>query len=276
MEDYLSPTLVAQIADYGVKILGALLLLVIGWIIAGSIGAAVRRATDRAGLDTTLQRFFGSMARYLVLAVVIMGCLSVFGVEMTSLAAVIAAAGFAVGMALQGTLSNFAAGVMLLIFRPFNVGDFVKTAGIAGTVTEIALFTTRFDTVDNRRIIVPNGAIFGSTIENVSHHPTRRMDIQVTVDYGADLDSTRAILEGIVSNAEERIEEPESVVYLTEMGDSAIVWTLRIWCNSEDYWALREKTMRAVKYALDEAQIGIPYPQMDVHIDGNLASGAAA
>lgn len=227
----------------------------------------VRGICDKAKVEETLARFFGKMAKWAVLLIGTLIILGTIGVDTAGFSVILGAMGLAVGMALQGTLGNFASGVMLLIFRPFKVGDVVNAAGTVGKVFEIELFTTVLDTPDNRRIIVPNGAIFGGTIENISHHSTRRCDVAVGTDYGADLDATRAVLDKAAASVAERIEDPGHQIVLASLGDSCIDWKIRVWCNSADYWGCMEATTRAVKMALDEAGIGIPYPQMDVHMD---------
>lgn len=227
----------------------------------------VRGICGKAKVEETLARFFSKMAKWAVLLIGTLIILGTFGVDTAGFSVILGAMGLAVGMALQGTLGNFASGVMLLIFRPFKVGDVVSAAGVVGKVFEIELFTTVLDTPDNRRIIVPNGAIFGGTIENISHHSTRRCDVAVGTDYGADLDATRAVLDKAAASVAERIEDPGHQIVLASLGDSCIDWKIRVWCNSADYWGCMEATTRAVKMALDEAGIGIPYPQMDVHMD---------
>jgi small conductance mechanosensitive channel len=201
----------------------------------------------------------------------LLAALGMFGIRTTSFAAVIGAASLAIGLAFQGTLSNIASGVMLLIFRPFTVDDVINAAGITGKVIEIGLFTTAFDTLDNRRIFVPNALIFGGTIENVTFHEKRRVDVSVGTDYGADLDEVRAVLDAAVATVQGILDDPEPQVYLVELGGSSIDWSVRVWCVTDDYWEVRERTTRAVKIALDTASIGIPFPQMDVHLDGGLS-----
>jgi small conductance mechanosensitive channel len=265
----LDTTTVVEMATPAV---GALLLLFFGWIVAGWIGRLVTRGLNQAHLELTLSRFAGKLARWTILVFVALGILGLFGVEVTAFAAVIAAVGFSVGMALQGTLGNFAAGVMLLVFRPFKVGDFIKAGGHAGTVFEIDLFVTTLDTPDNRRLIVPNGAIFGSSIENVSHHATRRVDVAVGTDYGADIDRTREILLGVARGLDNVLSDPEPAVVLADLGASSIDWSVRVWVNAGDFWPVKDALTRSVKYALDEAGISIPFPQMDVHLPAGAAS----
>ena len=247
-------------------VVGVLAFFFMG-IVAGWANSMTRKACAKAKVEETLARFFGKMAKTVVLLIGTLLILGTFGVDTASFSVILGAMGLAVGMALQGTLGNFASGIMLLIFRPFKVGDVVNAAGVIGKVCEIELFTTVLDTPDNRRIIVPNGAIFGGTIENISHHATRRCDVAVGTDYSADLDKTRAVLDKAAAGVAERIEDPGHQIVLASLGDSCIDWKIRVWCNSSDYWGCMEATTRAVKMALDEAGIGIPYPQMDVHMD---------
>jgi small conductance mechanosensitive channel len=245
----------------------ALLAIFATMILASWARRIASTGCRKAGMEETLARFFGKLARWTVLIVGILFVLGMFGVETSSFAVIIGAAGLAVGMALQGTLGNFASGVMLLIFRPFKVGDVINAAGVVGKVFEIDLFTTVLDTPDNRRIIVPNGSVFGGTIENISHHATRRVEVAVGTDYGADLDAVRAVLDKAAAAVPTRIEDPGHQVVLASLGDSCIDWKVRVWCNSGDYWGCMEETTRLVKMELDAAGIGIPFPQMDVHMD---------
>ncbi|MEL6498969.1 MAG: mechanosensitive ion channel family protein [Planctomycetota bacterium] len=257
----------------GFPIVKAIVLIILVLIVSGWVRKLVLGITRKAKVDETLARFFGNMAKYLVMVLGGLAILSTLGVDTTSFAAVIAAAGFAIGLALSGLLGNFSAGIMLLIFRPFKVGDVVNAGGTTGKVESIELFTTVFDTPDNRRIMVPNSEIFGGTIENITHHPTRRCDIAVGTDYPADIDETRRVLEKVAAEVEGGMNDPAPVVYLSELGGSSIDWSVRVWCNAADYWAVRERLTRNVKVALDEANIGIPFPQMDVHIDGGITQG---
>jgi small conductance mechanosensitive channel len=252
---------------WGIRIVGALFALFLAWVISAWARRAVLRALERRSFDLSLSRFFASVLRYTILVAAVLGVLGVFGVETTSFAAVIGAAGLAVGLAFQGTLSNFAAGVMLLIFRPFKVGDFVSVAGIMGVVQEIDLFTSNLTTVDNRLLVVPNSQIFGAVIENFTHHDTRRVDVPVGVDYGADVDRTREVLEGMVGAIPGVLAEPEPQVFLAELGASSVDWQVRVWCKTDDFWDVHQATVRAAKAALDKAGLGIPFPQVDVHFD---------
>jgi small conductance mechanosensitive channel len=196
--------------------------------------------------------------------------LGTLGIETTSLAAALAAAGFAIGMALSGTLGNVASGIMLLLFRPFRVGDAVVVNGVTAKVYQINLFNTELDTFDNRRIIMPNNAVFGNTIENISYHPTRRVDVTVGTTYSSDIDQARAVLTRVARSVEGGLADPEPAIVLSGMGASSIDWAVRVWVNAPDFWAVKDRLTRDIKVALDEAKIGIPFPQMDVHIDGKI------
>lgn len=252
--------------DVGIPVVKALVLIVAVLLVSRWLAKVTTGVAMKARVETTLARFFGNLVRYAVLVLGALAILDTFGVKTTSFAAVIAAVGFSIGMATSGTLSNVSAGVMLLIFRPFKVGDVVSAGGITGKIEEIGLFATTFDTPDNRRIIVPNSSIFGSTIENVTFHRKRRVDVAVGTAYQADLDRTRDVLTVVAERVEGRIAEEAPVVYLNQLGGSSIDWSIRVWAKTEDYWAVRERLTRNVKVALDEAGIGIPFPQMDIHL----------
>lgn len=251
---------------YGLPAIKALLLLALAWLVAGWMKRSTHRALVRAKFDLTLTKFLATLVRWTVLVLAIVGILGMFGFQTASFAAVIGGSALAIGLALQGSLSNMAAGVMLLTFRPYKVGDYINAGGVSGTVNEIELFTTTLDTPDNRRIIVPNGSVFGATIENVTHHPTRRVDVGVGVAYTADIDRTREALLRVATEVEGRLPEQDPVVYLSGLGASSVDWVIRVWTNTGDFWAVKERLTRSVKYALDEAGIGIPFPQMDVHL----------
>lgn len=265
---------IAQIfADYGLPLVWAVIIIIVSLFVGKILSGGLRRSLSRAKLDQTLARFFAKMLFYVILVFGVVLALSKFGIDVTAFAAVLAAAGFAVGMALSGTLANFAAGAMLLLFRPFKVNDVISTAGVMARVDEIELFTTTLDTFDNRRIIVPNGSIYGSTIENITYHPERRVDVNVGIEYRADLDKTREVLSSAAQSLHERMVQGEGRGYqiaLGDLGSSSVNWTVHFWCRTQDYWMVKEELTRAVKQHLDAAGIGIPFPQMDVHVDGKL------
>jgi len=256
---------------YGLRAVFVLILMILAFSISGWISSLVRTSLQRVNFDETLSKFISKLVRWLILLLAALMCLSKFGVETTSFAAVLGAAGFAVGLAFQGTLSNFAAGAMLLIFRPYKVGDVVNVAGNVGKVFEIELFTTSIDTFDNRRFIIPNSSIFGAVIENISHHPVRRVEVEVGTDYSADIDQTRKILEQAIASVDLRVSDPEPAVVLTGLGASSIDWSVRIWARGENFGDAKQALIRAIKIELDRAGIGIPFPQMDVHTDPSAA-----
>ena len=260
----------ALIISYGTKVVGVIVLILVAWIVAGWVRRLVEKSLTRAKFDLTLARFFSNAARWGILILAILAVLGIFGVQTASFAALLAGAGLAIGLAFQGSLSNFAAGVMLLVFRPFKVGDVVNVGGSVGKVEAIDLFITTLDTPDNRRIILPNGQVFGAVIENITHHPIRRVSVPVGVDYTADIDKTRQVLEEAASKVPGILEDPAPQIFLASLGDSAVDWQVRVWCNTADFFTVLEATVRETKKALDDAGIGIPYPQMDVHVDGAL------
>jgi small conductance mechanosensitive channel len=246
----------------------ALLAVFIGYLVAKYVSRIISHPVCRS-VDETLGKFVGRVVFYAILISVVGATLSHVGVKMGGLAAVLGAAGFAVGLAFQGTLSNFAAGVLLLVFRPFKVGDMVNAAGVVGKVNEIDLFTTTLDTPDNRRIIVPNSSISGGTIENISFHKHRRIEVLVGVEYAADLQRTRDALQRAVDHlASETVQGPDrgAFVILAGLGSSSVDWKVRMWVNTPEFFRVTELLTNQVKLELDAAGITIPFPQMDVHL----------
>lgn len=256
----------ALLIRYGVSAIGALVLLVIAWTLSGWITRILERGMTRAKIDATLTRFLARLVGWLVLVLAVLACLSIFGIETTSFAAVLGAAGIAIGLAFQGTLSNFASGLMLLVFRPFHVGDVINVAGVSGKVYAIEIFTTTIDSFDNRRYIVPNSSVFGATIENVTFHPQRRVDLNIGVGYTADIDHTRSVLESAVGQVDQILDNPAPAIILSELGASSVNWIVQVWVNSSDFGTVKQGLLRAIKNSLDAAGIEIPFPQMDVHL----------
>ncbi|MEZ4445612.1 MAG: mechanosensitive ion channel [Polyangiaceae bacterium] len=261
------------ITTYAVRVVGVLVVLWIAFKVARRLGDSVTARLEAREFDTALSRFFGSLLRWAIILGAVLGCLGMFGIETTSFAAVIGAAGLAVGLAFQGTLSNFAAGVMILVFRPFRIGDVVSAAGVTGKIIEIGLFTTTLDTPDNRRIIVPNSEIAGKTNENVTANKTRRVDLSIGAAYAADIDETRAALEKAIEKVDSRLKKGEHQVFLVGLGDSSVNWQVRIWCKTENYFAVHEQGLTAMKKALEEADIAIPFPNMEVHFMNAMPKG---
>ena len=263
-------SLLEKAPTWGLKLLGVVVVWIVGRWLAGKLGRLTQGLLDRRKMDPTISRFLGTMVRSLVLIVVVLAILGMVGIETASVAAILAAAGFAVGMALQGNLANFAAGVLLVLFRPFRVGDVVEVAGQTGKVDAIDLLVTTLDTPDNRRVIIGNSAVLGGIIVNYTHNPLRRADVPVGTDYGADLKATREALERAIERVAVKADGEPHQVFLAGLGGSSIDWQVRVWCKPEDYFTCIEQTVQAVKESLDEAGIGIPFPQMDVHLDGRL------
>ena len=259
-------TLIDLLLAYGLRVLGAIVLLLVGRLVAGALRKGVRGAMARRNVDETLIPFVSGIVYYLALAVVLIGVLGLFGIETTSLVAVLGAAGLAVGLALQGTLSNFAAGVMLLIFRPFKPGDFVEAGGSMGSVKEIGIFTTTLASPDNKKIILPNASAFGGTITNYSAYGTRRNDMVIGISYDDDISRAIQVIRGILDADERVLKDPEPLVAVGGLGDSSVDLVVRPWCKGADYWGLRSDVTRRMKEQLEAAGCSIPYPQRDVHV----------
>ena len=272
----LATTNLPLLISYVVRAVGVLFAI---WVSLRLAGWLQRRTTSvllARQFDQTLSIFFGSLLRWLVIVAAVIGCLSVFGIETTSFAALIGAAGLAVGLAFQGTLSNFAAGVMLLVFRPFKVGDYVVAGGKEGTVAEIGLFVTAIDTLDNRRIFVPNTAIGAGPIENYTLHDTRRVDVDVNIDGGQDIDATRIALEQAGASVPGRDEKRGSEVFLKGFGGGLVSWQVRVWCTPAIYWDVWQATVRAIAYELPKAKIAMPTPAMKVLVSGETGRWGVA
>ena len=257
-----------QLNDHAGKVVGALCVLFAGWMLAGWVSRITYRSLKLAKIDETLSRFLTKFAWWSVLVLAVVVCLGIFKVETTSFAAAIGAVGFAIGLAFQGALSNFSAGIMLLMFRPYKVGDVIVVGGQTGKVDEIDLLTTTLDTPDNRRIMIPNASIFGNTIENTSFHLTRRVEITVGAGYAADIDQTYEVLMRSVCAVPGILSEPAPEVVLLELGSSSVNWSVRAWTTTADFGLVKQRALRAVKLALDQAGIEIPFPQMDVNLRG--------
>ena len=253
------------IAIYGLKVLGAILILIIGRMVAAWLRGLVKKMMTARGVDPALIGFVSSMVYAVIMIFVFLAALAKFGVQTASFVAILGAAGFAIGFALQGSLSNFASGVMLLLFRPFKVGDFVDAAGVAGTVKEIQLFTTIIATGDNVKILVPNGQIYGGTIKNFSANDTRRVDLVVGIGYDSDIEKAMEILLGLMK-ADSRIhDEPAPMVAVSELADSSVNFVVRAWVDKGDYWPVKFELTKVIKQEFDKNDIEIPFPQQVVH-----------
>ena len=261
------------LAEWGTNIVFAILIFVIGRWVAKWLAAIAVKAMDKGGLDQTLQRFLRSIVYMSMLAMVVLAALGQLGIPMTQFIAIVGAAGLAVALAFQGTLSNFAAGVMLIVFRPFKVGDYVEAAGVAGTIEAIRIFNTVLKTPDNRVIIVPNGDMGAGSITNFSAMDTRRVDLVFGVGYDDNVIQAKEILQGILDNDDRILKDPAPVVMMLELADSSVNFAVRPWVASGDYWAVRADVLEHGKKALEDAGLSIPYPQQDVHMHQVQASG---
>ena len=250
--------------DYGLKLLGALAILIVGAFVIRMIVRSVERAIEKKEIDDTLKRFFLSALAILLWVFVILAILAKFGVEIAPIIAGLGLVGFAIGFAVQGSLSNFAAGVMIMILRPFHTGDYVDVAGTAGTVKEIGLLSCILTSPDNKMIVIPNAKIFGEVITNVTAYDTRRVDFSVGIGYGDDIDLAKKVCLDVISSDERVMADPEPMAAVVEMGDSSVNLTVRGWTATSDYWSVFWDCTEKMKKALDEAGVEIPFPQRTV------------
>jgi len=266
MENLTPEKITALIENYALPFVWAIIIYIVGRFAAQMTARVVSKMMTKAKVDETLVKFCASLTYIGILAFVIMAALEKIGVKTTSFAAIIAAAGLAIGLSLQGTLGNFAAGVMLMLFRPFKVGDFIEGGGTAGIVEEIHIFNTLLKSGDNKQIIVPNGQIIASTITNYSAKETRRIDLVIGVAYDADLKMVRSVLEDILGKEERVLPDPEPTIGLLELGESSVNFAVRPWVNTADYWPTLFSLQETIKLRFDAEGIAIPFPQRDVHI----------
>ena len=257
-------SLASGLGEYGPLVVNAakaLVILIIGWIVAGIVSGLVRKRINASeNVDKTLGNFAASVVKWVILLIVLVAGLEMFGVEATSLVAILGAATLAIGLALQGTLSDLAAGVMLIIFRPYKIGQFVDIGGTSGTVQDLNIFITELVTPDNVQIIVPNGKAWGAIITNFSAHDTRRVDLTFNIDYADDADKALGIVLETVSADERVFKEPAPWARVVNLGDSSVDLGVRIWCKAGDYWELKFAMTKQVKEAFDANGISIPYP----------------
>jgi len=254
------------LAEYGLKLIGAVAILIAGKIVAGLLRKLIARLLTRLKTDQAIVSFAGTLVYVLILVFAVVAALSNLGVEMTSFIALIGAAGLAVGFALQGTLSNFAAGILILIFRPFRVGDWISAAGVLGEVREIQIFETVLVTADNIRITVPNGKIYGDVIENITTLGTRRVEVEVGISYSAPVKKAHQILERLCREDGRILADPAPQVVVSELADSSVNFKVRPWTKSSDFWAVKFDLTRKIKETFDEEGIEIPFPQRVVHM----------
>ncbi|MDQ6955819.1 MAG: mechanosensitive ion channel [Mariprofundaceae bacterium] len=259
LNDYIIP--------WGINISMAIAIFVIGRIVAGVVVNLVNKLLIKSGTDSMLVNFICSIIKSILMLFIVIAALNQLGVDTTSFIALIGAAGLAIGLSLQSTLQNFAAGVMLILFKPFKLGDFVEAGGSAGVVEKINIFNTIMRTGDNREIIVPNGAIYGGTITNNSARDTRRIDMVFGIGYDDDIRKAKELLNDILANDERILKEPKALVAVAELADSSVNFNVRPWVKSGDYWGVLFDVTEKVKLTFDEHNISIPYPQMDLHLN---------
>lgn len=262
-------SIMSFISFYALKVMIALAIFFVGKFVAKKVVKIVESLMIKSKIDQTLANFAGNILYGLALAFVVIAALSQLGIDTTSLAAVMAAAGLAIGLALQDSLSNLASGVMIILFRPFKIGDFIEAGGTSGTVEEISIFTTNMKTPDNKTIIVPNGAIISGNIINYSTKPTRRVDMVFGCGYGDDLKKAKKVITKIIESDERILKDPEPVIAVSELADSSVNFVVRPWVNAADYWAVFFDTHEKVKLEFDKAGVSIPFPQQDIHIASN-------
>lgn len=276
MPDFQNPEqYLPLIIEYGTGLFKALLIFYVGKFVIGRIVSVVHRVMLGRGMDETLVTFLTSLLRWLGLLFVAIAALSQLGIDTTSLVALLGAAGLAIGLSLQSSLGNFAAGVMIIIFKPFKKGDFIEAGGAMGAVDTISIFTTVLTTPDNKEIIVPNGAVIGGNITNFSARPTRRVDMVFGVAYSDDIRTAKKLLEEIIAADSRVLSEPAPVVSVGELADSSVNFLVRPWVNADEYWDVLWDTTETVKLRFDDAGLSIPFPQMDVHVQRDTVASAA-
>ena len=260
-------TIMPLIVEYGLDLIGAILILFVGWIIANWIQKRIRKAGQKSEkLDETLTTIFAKTAKVVVMVVVVIAVLQQFGVQTASLLAVVGAAGLAIGLAWQGTLSDIAAGIMILIMRPFKIGDAVEVAGTSGVVDEIGLVLTKLHTFDNIAMYMPNSDIWGTKILNYAKNDNRRVDMVFGFGYDDDMDKAMQIAREILESDERVLDDPEPQIAVSELGDSSVNIIVRPWTAKENYWNLKFDITKRIKERYDEEGLSIPYPQRDVHL----------
>lgn len=259
------------IIEYAVNIAAALMTLLIGWFAASAVSGGMNRVMKSRNLDITIADFVANLVKYTILAFVIIAALSRIGVQTASFVAVIGAAGLAIGLALQGSLSNFAAGVLIIMFRPIKAGEFVEVAGTSGVVQTVQIFTTVLTTGDNKMVVVPNGSILNGTITNYSRMEMRRVDMTFGISYDADLRQAKTILGKLVEEEPRVLKDKDVLIAVSALADSSVNLVVRPWVNTADYWGVYFDFQERVKLAFDEAGIEIPFPQMTVHMPAKEA-----
>lgn len=260
--------LIAEYAiPWSIHIAVAIAIFIVGKVIAKFVVMVIRKSMQRANLDEILIKFISSIVNALLMIFIIIAAVSQLGIDTTSLVAIFGAAGLAIGLSLQSSLQNFAAGIMLVVFRPFTTGDYVETGGTSGTVKIISIFSTTLITPDNKEVIIPNGTIYGDTIINFTSTSTRRVDMVFGIGYEDDIRRAREIIQKILDEDKRILKDPAPQIAVIELADSSVNFTVRPWSKSDDFWDVKFEITEKVKLAFDEQGISIPYPQMDVHMN---------
>ncbi len=257
----------AFVTSFGIKLLGAIIILLIGIKLTSLVTKWMSKSPKLDKLDNSLRSFLSSFIKIVMYTVLIVTIAMILGVPATSFITILASCGVAIGLALQGSLSNFAGGLMILFFKPFKIGDFIEAAGETGTVVEISVVYTELLTVDNKRVTVPNGTLTNSIIKNYSSEELRRVDLVFNVAYNSDDQKVKSIIQEIIDAHPQALKEPEAFIRMSEHSDSALVYTVRIWCKNKDYWTVYFDVLEGVKESFDKNNITIPFPQVDVHIN---------
>lgn len=255
-----------QGVELAINVASAIAIFYVGKIVVSMLVRGMRKVMQKQEVDKTLETFVSNLLRMVLMVVVAIAAISQLGIETTSFIAIFGAAGLAVGLALQGSLSNFAAGVLIVLFRPYRVGDFIEGAGIAGVVEQVQILTTVLRTGDNKRIIVPNGQIMDSIITNYSANETRRVDMVVGVSYDDDLDKVRGVLKELIAADERILDDPACTIAVSELADSSVNFVVRPWVKTPDYWGVMFDMTEAIKKRFDKEGISFPFPQQDVHL----------
>lgn len=252
--------------DLGIRIAAALAIFIIGRIVVKLVVRGLQRVLERQQVDATLTNFLKSVTNIGLQAFVILAAINQLGIQTTSLVALLGAAGLAIGLALQGSLSNFAAGVLIVLFRPYRVGDYIEAAGVSGSIVRVQIFTTVLHTPDNKEVIIPNKQVMDGVITNYSANPTRRIELIVGVSYDDNIDQVRDVINQLLQAEQRVLSEPASQIAVTELADSSVNFNVRCWVNTDDFWSTKVALTEAIKKRFDQENISFPYPQQDVHL----------
>ena len=271
LEKYIE-NIITWASTKGIKLIIGILMLYIGWKIVNKLVKIMNRTLQRRNVDATLSSFLDTFVEIALKIIVVVIFMGYVGIDTAGIAALVASAGVAIGLALQGSLSNFAGGVIILLIRPFNVGDYVEGSGHSGTIEKIGIFYTHMTTVDNKLILIPNGSLANGSIVNYSAKELRRVDLTFGVGYEEDIIKVKRVLSNIIDAHESILKTPEPFIALSAHGDSAVNFVVSVWCNNKDYWKIYFDLLEQVKLKFDEENISIPYPQMDLHIKRNILS----